>query len=87
MRIIFLDLGNGWGPAILKSTGEQELVKGVQVGNGELDSYWIDGSTDAPVLPGETIYYSDYITTESGNHIIYKVIIFFGLHIPFKYYL
>ena len=70
VSVIFLDLGDGWAPAVLNSEEEWHFIRGGRAGKDHLHSYWIGGSSDADTAAGETIRYYQYINTGSGNHII-----------------
>ena len=39
------------------------------MGLGELQMYWIGGSTDKYSSAGSGFYYHDYLTTATGRHI------------------
>ena len=70
VRALLLDLGDGWAPAVLNSEEEWHFIRGGRAGKEGLHSYWIGGSSDKDTSAGETISYSQYINTGSGNHII-----------------
>ena len=66
--VMFSDQGEGWTPAILNSEEEWHFLRRGRVGKGDLHSYWIGGSSDADTSAGESIFYSQYINSGSGNH-------------------
>ena len=50
----------------MNTAGELAFIREALERNRQLRTYWIGGSTDAKI--GSTINYSDYNTTELGNH-------------------
>ena len=64
--IFFSELG--YAPAILNSEEEWKFIKKGKMGAGELDSYWIGGSTDKDTSAGSGFYYHQYLITATGRH-------------------
>ena len=63
--LFFPDLG--YDPAILNTEEEWNFIKDGKVGEGELNSYWIGGSTDIDTSAGSGLYYHEYLTTATGR--------------------
>ena len=63
--LVFLELGDGWGPAILETEAEFNFVREADKSINDTNSYWIGGSTNNCCLL--EIPYSDYIPDDSGK--------------------
>ena len=66
VKAFFSELG--YAPAILNSEEEWKFIKKGKMGAGELDSYWIGGSTDKDTLAGSGFCYHQYLITATGRH-------------------
>ena len=69
MPLYFLDLGEGWAPAILNGQREADFIRAGQRLFCHNDrSYWIGGSTN--VQPWNIFHISEYNTGDTGNMIL-----------------
>ena len=63
--ICILELGDGWGPAVLETEEELNFVRQADRNISNARSYWIGGSTNICCL--REISYSHYIPDDSGK--------------------
>ena len=64
--VIFLDLGEGWVPAVLNNQRELDFIReGQKLFCHNDRSYWIGGSTN--IQRGSTFNISQYNTGDTGN--------------------
>ena len=61
----FLEIGNGWKPAILNNKEEYNFIRVGQKNFSDSVPYWLGGSAD--IEPSVALNYSDYITNNSGT--------------------
>ena len=62
-----LDLGSGWGPAVLEHEEELAFIRKQLKEMEYQSSYFIGGSTNDSSF--DTLHYSNYKTTRSGYYI------------------
>ena len=76
VALYFLELGSGWGPAILETKTEQDFIKQGQKGWSGTGDYFIGGSAASPVKTGTFKYHVSanaipsgpvYSLSQSGN--------------------
>ena len=60
----FLEIGNGWGPAVLDTQEEHDFIREGQKTFTNSLPYWIGGFTNEP---NATINYTEYIANNSGT--------------------
>ena len=65
LYFIFLEMGNGWGPAVINSQQEYDFIKEGQKGFFNSISYWIGGSTDNQT--DDIFNYTYYISDNTGK--------------------
>ena len=66
--------GEGWGPAVLNTQAEVDLIKQKQMEFYFDRSYWVGGSTSAS--PGNIIDLSEYNTGNSSNSNIFWIVFY-----------
>ena len=63
--LIFLELGDGWGIAIIDSPVELILIREIQKEMNDDNSYWIGGTTTA--TENTTVTFFDYYPDSTGK--------------------
>ena len=67
--LYFLDLGEGWAPAILNDQREADFIRaGQRLFCHNDKSYWIGGSTN--VHPWNIFHIDEYNTGDTGNMMV-----------------